>query len=182
MLEAFRGHLALSIALGAALSFSACSLVESQPPPTQARITSPAWVPLASCPLTIPYAPYVAAPPQPPKPPERYGAAWYGTDALWTMVQTSGETWTRLPDNGGTLTQKSFWWSRGFVGGAAPDLKVTGTRLDAPGSFSAEGPATEASADFGRAMLIGLDIPSTGCWELRAQYQGAELSVVVLVQ
>jgi hypothetical protein len=59
---------------------------------------------------------------------------------------------------------------------------VTGTRLDAPGTFVAGNPGTNALADFGSAMLVGVEIPSIGCWEIRAEYKGAVLAVVVLVE
>ena len=56
---------------------------------------------------------------------------------------------------------------------------VTGTRLDAPGSFSAGNPGTHAYADFGTAMLVGVPTPARGCWEIRAHYKGAELAYVI---
>jgi hypothetical protein len=61
-----------------------------------------------------------------------------------------------------------------------PAISVVGTRLDAPGTFTA-GPGTNASADFGQAMLAGVEIPSPGCWQITASYGGAVLSFVVLV-
>ena len=83
------------------------------------------------------------------------------------------------------MSQKTFWWSRNFglvAGEGAPLIGVTGKRLDAPGSFAAGNPGTNATADFGRAMLVGIDIPAAGCWEIRARYKGAELAYVVLVE
>jgi hypothetical protein len=41
--------------------------------------------------------------------------------------------------------------------------------------------ATNASADFGTAMLTGVYVPSLGCWKITGQYQEAELSFVVWV-
>jgi len=61
-----------------------------------------------------------------------------------------------------------------------PTIIVTGRRLDGPGAFTF-GPGTNASADFGTAMLVGIDIPSYGCWELTARYRLATLSYVVAV-
>ena len=57
----------------------------------------------------------------------------------------------------------------------------------APADASAElGPrqsaGTNASADFGTAMLVGVTLPSPGCWRLTATYLDASLSIVVLVE
>ena len=61
-----------------------------------------------------------------------------------------------------------------------PRISVVGTRLDAPGTLTS-GPGTNASADFGEAMLVGVEIPSPGCWQITASYGDAVLSFVVLV-
>jgi hypothetical protein len=58
---------------------------------------------------------------------------------------------------------------------------VTGRRLDAAGTFSF-GPGTNAGADFGTAMLVGIDVPSVGCWEITGRYHAATLSYTVLVE
>jgi hypothetical protein len=59
---------------------------------------------------------------------------------------------------------------------------VTGRRLDAPGTFEF-GPGTNASApDMGTAMMVGIDIPELGCWEVTGTYRGTSLSYVVLVE
>jgi len=62
-----------------------------------------------------------------------------------------------------------------------PAITVEGTRLDGPGSFAFEG-GTNASADFGTAMLVGVDIPTEGCWKLTGTYRERYLSYVVLVE
>ena len=50
-----------------------------------------------------------------------------------------------------------------------------------PGTFTA-GPATNAARDdFGEAMLVGVEIPSPGCWQITASYGDAILSYVVSV-
>lgn len=132
-----------------------------------------ALIPLNECPVTMPGTPYVARAPHPAEPPALYRATWYGNDNLWTM----------LPRGGANLDTKSFWWSRNFVLAEEnqPLIAVTGRRLDAPGSFSAGNPGTNAIADFGTAMLVGIDVPSEGCWEIRAEYKGAELAYIVRV-
>lgn len=142
------------------------------------------------CPITVPREPYFAAAPYPRQPPDSYQAVWYGNDDLWTMLSPGGEVWGSLPKDGGSFSQKTFWWSRNFAtklgfpgisGELQPRIVVTGKRLDAPGNFSAGNPGTHAIADFGTAMLVGIDIPAAGCWEIRAQYKGAELAYIVRV-
>jgi hypothetical protein len=139
-----------------------------------------------ACPLTIPPQPGFAPPkPYPPQPPSLYQAVWYGTPALWTMLSPNGEIWEELPTNGGMFGQKTLWWSDGYswTAGPTPSITVTGRQLDGPGSFEAGGPGAHGvREDIGSFMLVGLGIPSAGCWELTATYRDAELTYVVLVE
>jgi len=141
--------------------------------------------PPASCPITHPAdVAFIPPEPYPSKPPERYvDQFWYGTPELWTMLRTDA-TWTDLPHNRYGYTQKVFWWSRDFdvATDPYPSFKLVIERLDLPSSpvvVSEE--ATNASADFGTAMLTGVDIPELGCWKITGQYKEAELSFVVWV-
>ena len=103
---------------------------------------------------------------------------------LWVSLAVAGEAWGP-PGLGRSfpIPQKTFWWSADWLPDAEPQpaISVTGTRLDGPGSFRGD-PGTNASAEFGTAMLVGVDIPSGGCWRLTGRYQDAELSYVVWVQ
>ncbi len=63
-----------------------------------------------------------------------------------------------------------------------PAITVTGTRLDAPGAFTAGNPGTNAYFDGAWSMLVGVDVPSAGCWQITGSYRGAELRYVVLVK
>ena len=131
-----------------------------------------------NCPATRPETAFHAPAPFPDVPPAAYRSAWYGTGDLFTMIALDGEVWPDLPTGPKGLDQKSFWWSTAFVEDQ-PAIVVSGERLDAPGSFRTEGPGTNASADFGRAMLIGIQIPDPGCWRLTGEYRGATLTYVV---
>jgi hypothetical protein len=88
-----------------------------------------------------------------------------------------------LPHAERGLVQKTFWWSTLWPADREfqPAISVEGQRSDAPGTFQAGPPGTNASADFGTAMLIGVVVPAPGCWKLTASYRAAHLSVVVLV-
>jgi hypothetical protein len=96
--------------------------------------------------------------------------------------------WTALPESGswGQLArgEKFFWWSADYAvrDELVPNLTVTGRRLDgeAPGFETSE--ATNVShKSFGIAMLVGVELPTPGCWELTGTYRGESLSLVVLV-
>jgi hypothetical protein len=109
---------------------------------------------------------------------------WHGHKGLWTMLQPHG-TWAGLPRNERGFRQKVFWWHPGFDGRveARPDLKVTGRRLDGPESFVHPAPATNAHhVDFGGwTILTGIDVPTSGCWELTGTYRGQTLTFVVRI-
>jgi len=61
-------------------------------------------------------------------------------------------------------------------------LAVTAERLDEQAPILQGSKATNASAsDIGSAMLVGVDLPTLGCWKITGKYGGAELSFVVRV-
>jgi hypothetical protein len=111
------------------------------------------------------------------------GEFWYGSSSLWTAVRQNG-VWEALPHNPEGYTQKVFWWRDGYIGGHEPEpmVIVTGERLDAPAPPLHASEATNASAsDIGSAMLVGVDLPTLGCWKITGQYKKTELSFVVWV-
>ncbi len=162
------------------------------PTPTPTRTTVTTGKPPADCPVTrppedvfVPPAPYPAK-----LPPEYAGQFWYGTPALWTMLGDDG-IWNSLPLGAAGYSQKVFWWRQGYSMDAEPipQLKVSGKRLDTTTRSSEAGAsafetsrATNASADFGQAMLTGIEIPSPGCWEIIGYYRNHQLSFVVWVE
>jgi len=165
--------------------------LENPTPTDQAEfptsVTSPttevvSQVPPASCPITvpqdstfIPHAPYDALGIE--------GTFWYGSNSLWTAVPQDG-IWWGLPHNPSSYTQKVFWWREGYIWAEEPepDLIVTGERLDAPAPPLISSKGTNAYAsDIGSAMLVGVDLPTLGCWKITGKYKDAELSFVVWV-
>jgi hypothetical protein len=162
------------------------------PNPTPSSTAATKGKLLAECPVTRPpEVAFVPPAPYPAKlPPEYAGQYWYGTPALWTMLGNDGR-WGGLPLSAAGYSQKVFWWRQGYSMDAepSPQLTVSGKRLDASTSSSAAGAsafetshATNASADFGQAMLTGIEIPSPGCWEITGHYGGHQLSFVVWVE
>ncbi|HEX8229165.1 MAG TPA: hypothetical protein VF826_07610 [Chloroflexia bacterium] len=112
------------------------------------------------------------------------GTFWYGTSRLWTVLPGEG-MWSGLPLNGDGYTQKVFWWREGYSWkeDPTPPLTVTGHRLDAPAPPLHSREATNAFADdIGSAMLVGVNFPTPGCWEIRGKLHDQELSFVVWVQ
>lgn len=139
--------------------------------------------PPASCPITVPQDPSFTAPsPYSPESPFESNF-WYGSSSLWTDLPKDG-VWYALPHNPSGYTQKVFWWREGYVWTEEPEpeLIVSGERLDAPAPalLSARGTNAYAS-DIGSAMLVGVDIPTLGCWKITGKYADAELSFVVWV-
>jgi hypothetical protein len=134
------------------------------------------------CPITgHPNRPFVPpAPPGPTSPSVRGGEFWYGTPALWTSLRSDG-TWSGLPYHDGAYTQKVFWWSDGYDWQS--QLTLTGRRIDASAPPLVASIATNAFADdIGSSILVGVDIPEAGCWEITGHLKGMELSFVVLVR
>ena len=133
---------------------------------------------LAHCPITKPTKPF--HPPIDAQLPETM--AWYGNGILWTWLDRDGEVWEGLPRTETGLTQKTFWWSSAFDvhREQQPEIYVIGSRIGPPGQFGS-GPGTNASGDFGSAMLVGIDIPEEGCWNVTAHYRGTSLNYVVWV-
>lgn len=138
------------------------------PPPSCTVTTKPVFVPPAPYPAT---------------PPAVYtGQFWYGSADLWTMLGRSG-TWVYLQLGGVGLSQKLFWWRQGYNSTTEqkPALTVTAGRLDVSIPTFTTDDATNASADFGDAMLVGVTLPTGGCWKITGHYHGHDLSYIVWV-
>jgi hypothetical protein len=180
-----------SIFVMAALLVASASKVESPVTMSQPRavpVTGTAQPEIisssapANCPITSPQEPAFV----PPVPYDQLGFEnefWYGTNSLWTAVRQNG-TWEALPRNPTGYTQKVFWWHEGYSNGGEPEpaLLVTAERLDGDAPMVTGSKATNASAaDIGSAMLVGVDLPTLGCWRIIGKYGEEELSFVVWV-
>jgi hypothetical protein len=138
-------------------------------PPHSCPVTRPARSPF------VPPAPYAPNAPSP----RRF---WYGTEALWAMPSADG-LWHGLVTPEG-FRNKVFWWSSrwDWRSDTKPALTVTARRLDGAAPSVRVFPATNAHAsDIHHAMLVALDIPTPGCWELMGEYKRQKLSYVVWV-
>lgn len=135
-----------------------------------------------SCPITKPPAhPFV-----PPYPPESYpDNFWFGTEKLWINLPSDG-TWKLGHYNPSetAFRQKLLWWHKGFEGRTdqEPILKVMGKRLDSPAPTFEENESAEPyGGPNARFIVVGLDIPTLGCWKISGRFGTAELSFVVWV-
>ena len=73
------------------------------------------------------------------------------------------------------------WWRQGYDYRTelTPKLKVTGRRLDAPAPpLSSEVNNTAGTLP---SMMVGINLPSLGCWEITGHYDADELTLVVWV-
>lgn len=148
--------------------------------------STPRWP--ASCPVTV-------APPIPFKPPAPYelgddtSGFWLGTEKLWTALPKSGQAWGWMPHERGhehevqPLTAKTFWGSVNFNWREEhpPELNVSGRRLDGSAPPLLTMIPTNASPGPAAAMLVGVYVPTPGCWEITGEYKGQKLSFVVWV-
>lgn len=153
---------------------------------TQASLAQPsqkkAEVP-ESCPVTkasdqpfIPPWPY----PKNPYP----GGSWFGTDRLWIAPPPDG-AWIGLghyTPTDPTFRQKLFWWRQGLDWHTEPKLRVTGRRLD-----STAPPLAADRVNYGWQnrdqpfLVVGINFPTVGCWEITGHYENDELQFVVWV-
>lgn len=153
------------ILLGMAIVLSACT---SQAPP----------VAKSSCPVTTPSE----QPASLPTNTDYEGRFWYGTPALWTNLPADG-VWSALPHDKAGFVQKTVFWRERFDAASEPKpaLTVSGHRLDASAPKFSFSDATHGFDETGDFMLIGISIPTEGCWKITAKYKDASLSYVVLV-
>ena len=150
---------------------------------SQKRPNTP--VPPNSCPVTrAADHPYV--PPAPYSAKASPGQFWFGTDSLWTALPVTG-TWSGLPHytpSDPTFRQKLFFGRQGYDWHTEPEprLTVTGKRLDSPAP-----PLLSDQANNGwvkpeqTGMVIGINFPTLGCWEITGSYQDDKLTFVVWV-
>jgi hypothetical protein len=137
----------------------------------------------ASCLVTKP--PYPAFIPPAPFPGKETGRFWLGTKALWTSLAEDG-IWTGIVSPTGTRN-KIWWWREGWkydtdLRANEPGLIITARRIDGDAPMVNKPRVTNAQmGSRGWAMLLMLEIPTSGCWEISANYRSEYVSMVVWV-
>jgi hypothetical protein len=145
------------------------------------------WVGWAQCattvapvPAFVPPTPYAAS-----ALPE--GEFWYGSEALWTVVDTEGQ-WHMEGNvlHGKGYRTKLVYWRRGFDWHAEPEPKlvVTAKRLDGDAPPATVAPHASAVFLEGNlpAMMTLIDVPVAGCWQVTGRYEGETVRFVVSVE
>ena len=127
---------------------------------------------LGNCPKSMPTNDLFAAP-------FPSSDRWYGSETLAVMLPLEG-IWRGLGPRY-RFREKLFWWSSGFKPGLESNLKVSARKLDGTGAQGDISQPTNAHApDLGGwTMLVMVEFPSPGCWEITGTYLGQTLSFVV---
>ena len=132
-----------------------------------------------SCPTTVAPLRSFAEPS-----PSSAGRFWYGSEALAVLLNRSG-TWRGMGPSH-NYRDKLFWWRHGYIGTTEqrPELIVSGRKLDGDAPPATVSRATNAyHKDFGGwAMLVMVEFPASGCWEITGQYKDQSSSFVVQVE
>jgi hypothetical protein len=126
-----------------------------------ARLTPSMAANRQNCPITKPSdRPFVPPAPYPSSPGSR--EFLYGSPALWAIVYPDWHV-----HSGGKLP----FFRQGYESNEGrPRLAVVARRLDGEGPLVWNGLAG-GGINHGRPFMVtGIDIPSSGCWEIAAQY------------
>ena len=143
-----------------------------------------------TCPVTKPSAkPFKPSPPHGgPANGSKGRSFFYGSDQLWVGLQRDG-VWKKLRLNyvstPPVYSHGVIWGRKGYDPHTEPhpNLRITGRRLDAQAPPLVAHPAEGAVARVtdGRPkvgpsfMVVLLDLPTLGCWEINGQYEGGRL-------
>ena len=106
---------------------------------------------------------------------------WYGTDQLAALIPRDGH-WSGMGP-ARNYGDKFWWWAAGYSPSddPVPNLVVSATQLDHQDSYSHSSKATHGYGDDWGAMLVGMEFPRAGCWQVTGSYRGRELRMVLEV-
>jgi hypothetical protein len=126
---------------------------------------------LGDCPITVPSSSPVAVP-------GNTGPAWYGSEALAVQLPVNGQ-WRGL-GAAHHYRNKTWFWRRGYdaASEARPDLTVAGVKVgdDSSAQQLHVGRATNAMGASWQQMLVLVEFPSAGCWQVTATYTYAGIT------
>jgi hypothetical protein len=161
-----------------------CLLFASRMSSAQSASTQGANAVPDGCPVTTQYQATPFVPPKPYSQEAGIGSFWFGTDKLWTVLPIDG-AWRGLghyAPNDPTFRQKLFIWRQGYDWHTEPrpNLKVVGRRLDAPAAPLLTDRANNVTSE-PAAMVVGINFPTVGCWEITGRYGDDALTFVIWV-
>jgi len=129
-----------------------------------------------NCPITVtPEVAFVPPTPWPEKPPDA-DRFWFGEAGLWTALPVSGN-WPQLAEG-----EKFLLWSEEFdvTEDETPDITLTARRLDGKAPLYRTTHATNAYHEsIHWAMLVGVHLPSPGCWQFDVAYKDHHLDLIL---
>jgi hypothetical protein len=133
------------------------------------------------CPMTLPTEPLYVPPGQDTV--ETGGPVFlYGTDALFTQLHSDGR-WRGIKSATGTRNKSAWFRKDAEWGEEYPyQLVVTAKRIDADGPMLTVPRVTNMLVGKEQeevAMLLMLELPERGCWEVTGNYKSDHLSFVV---
>lgn len=106
---------------------------------------------------------------------------WYGTDALYTNLASDGR-WRGIKSKSGSR-DKSVWFRKDaqWLDEVPYQLRVTFRPLGEAGPMFTVPRVTNAIMGKEVAMMLMLEFPTPGCWEVTANYKDAHTSFVTWV-
>jgi hypothetical protein len=130
------------------------------------------------CPVTLPADRPVSGAPRLSDDTTSFG--WYGSENLAVLLPKDG-VWEGMGEES-NYSDKFWWWRSGYSAEAEPmpDLKLAVTLMDGSAPVLHVANATNAQGNGWQAMLIGIEFPMRGCWEIQGIYQGSQVLTVVL--
>lgn len=129
-----------------------------------------------TCPVTLPAAPRF----KPPAPYEEGTRVWHGTPALWTSLPRDG-IWRSLG-----ARNKFSWWSQNWGPTTANkdglNLLVSALKLDGETRSIVFSDVENVVEDADHwSMMMSLDFPVSGCWQVTGRLGKESLTFVVWV-
>lgn len=106
---------------------------------------------------------------------------WAGSERLAAHVPADGH-WTAMGSEY-NYRDKFWWWGQGYNAHSEPQPKliITAKRLDKESTPLIYDHASNAFAGEWNLMLLAMEFPSAGCWEVIGEYQGESLRFVFRV-
>jgi hypothetical protein len=107
----------------------------------------------------------------------------YGQPQLWTLIPRSG-SWTSSTSTTGGRFIRTLWYSDlwSVRDEPSPSISVSAGRLGGGDSVTGSAAVNARSRELGTSMIVSLDLPSGGCWQITGTYRDKSLSYVVWVE